>query len=713
MTFNLKSDIKRVKVDKFKKAGELLNKGAALLGSGKVDAAIGFFKKAVAVNPNLAAAYFDLALAYQQKGDTPKIMANLKKAIALKPADYEALNLLGHYYNTQKKLDLAQSAFEKAIKFNPMLADGYYNLGVVLMQKGRNAEALVNYKKSMQIFPDNSIVLNNIGVNHENMGRPLEALKYFHKALKVNPKNANALCNIGAYWVGINPKKAAEYFKKALKAEPNMDNAAFNLAVCLRMVGQTEDAIKLFEKALELNPSFSATYGQLYHQLREVCAWKKADKLLSDMRSRTDIDIMKGELPAETGFVQVVYDDNPKRNFKVARAWSKHIAEKVKPYKKTYSFAGRKNKKIRVGYLSNDFKDHATAHLMLGLFRLHDKKKFDFYTYSYGENDRSHYRKEIEKLTKFRDITTLSFLEAADLIYKDKIDILVDLKGHTTNSRLEISALRPVPVQINYLGFPGTTGAKLFDYFITDKITTPKTLVPFFSEKLIFIPDSYQVNNNQQAIAKNIVERYKLALPDDKFIFCSFNQPYKIGPKLFDAWMRILKAVPQSILYLLAKSDSQMESLRSEAKKRKVDPKRLYFGIALAKPSHLARLALCDLALDTFPCNGHTTTSDCLWAGLPVVAILGKHFASRVSASLLTAVGLPELIAHSVKGYEKMAIALAKNPQKLSTIRAKLKANRLTHPLFDTQRFTTNLEKAYTEIWKNYSRDGKPKNISL
>ena len=700
-------------MDKLKKAGEILNKGASLLGAGKVDAAISVFKKAIIIDPKLAAAHFDLALAYQQKGDAAKIISYLKRAIKLKPNDYEALNLLGHYYNTQKKLDLALSAFEKAIKLNPMLAEGYYNLGVVLMQKGRNDEALANYKKSMKIFPDNSIVLNNIGVTLENMGRPLAALKYFQKSLKLNPKNANALCNTGAYWVGINPRKAAEFFKKALETDPNMDNAAFNLAVCLRIVGQTEDAIKLFERALELNPNFSVTYGQLYHQLREVCAWKKADKLLSKMRALTDIDILKGEIPAETGFVQVVYDDNPKRNLKVARAWSKHIEEKVAPYTKKYPFADRKNKKIRVGYLSNDFKDHATSHLMMGLFRLHDKKRFEIYAYSYGENDKSHYRKEIEKLTKFRDITALSFLQAADLIYQDKIDILVDLKGHTTNSRLEISALRPAPLQINYLGFPGTSGAKFFDYFITDIVTTPKKLVPYFSEKLIFMPDSYQVNDSEQKIAKNLTQRYKLMLPDDKFLFCSFNQPYKIGPKLFDSWMRILKAVPQSALYLLAKNDSQMENLRSEAVKRKVDPKRLFFGIPLAKPSHLARLALCDLALDTFPCNGHTTTSDCLWAGTPVITILGKHFASRVSASLLSAIGLPQLTTRSAKEYEALAISLAKDPKKIKKIRESIIINRKSYPLFNTQRFTANLEKAYEKVWDNYSKGGKPKNITV
>ena len=700
-------------MNKFKTAGEKLNKGAAFLADGKVNQAITAFKLAIKIDPKLVAAHFDLALAYQQKGDVPKIIASLKNSINLNPNDFEALNLLGHYYSSQNKLDLAIPCFEKAVKVNPLLAEGYYNLGVALMQKGKGDEAIENYKKSMKIFPDNSIVLNNIGVTYEKMGRPQEALRYFQKSLKLNPKNTNALSNIGAYWVGINPRKAAGFFKKALEINPNMDNAAFNLAVCLRLVGQTEDAIKLFEKALELNPNYSVTYGQLYHQLRKVCNWDKAEKLFTKMKKLTNIDIMKGEVPAETGFVQVVYNNDPKRDLKVATAWSKHIQEKVVPYKKNYDFKNRHHKKIRIGYLSNDFKDHATSHLMLGLFRLHNQEKFEIYAYSYGENDRSFYRNEIEKLTKFQDITTLSFPQAADLIYKDKLDILVDLKGHTTNSRLEISALRPAPIQVNYLGFPGTSGAKFFDYFITDNVTTPKELAPYFSEKLIFMPNSYQINDSKQKIAKNITSRYKLMLPEDKFLFCSFNQPYKIGPQLFNSWMRILKAVPGSALCLLAKTNNQMESLRKEAVKREVDPNRLIFSIPLPKPSHLARLSLCDLALDTFPCNGHTTTSDCLWAGLPVVTTLGKHFASRVSASLLTAIGLPQLITKTQKGYENLAIELATSPKRLNTLRLALNSNRLKYPLFDTEKSTKNLETAYSKIWENYTKGGKPKNINV
>lgn len=702
-------------MDKFKKAGEILNEGAASLASGKIDEAISALLRAIKINHQLVAAHFDLALAYQQKGEITKAIASLERTIKLKPNDFEAYNLLGHLYMTQKKVDKALDCFKKTIVINPFLAEGLYNLGVCQMTKGQFSEALKNYQKSLKIFPNNSIVFNNIGVTFEKLGKIDKARTYFKKALKTNPQNAMALANIGAILIYIDPKKARQYFEKAVEADPNFDNAVYNLGVCQRILGDTEASIKSLEKALELNPNFSPTYGMLYHQTREICDWKKAKKMESLMKKLTNKDIKQGGIPAETIFVSVVYDDNPKRNYQIAKAWSSHIEEKVAPFYKPYSFDKRKKAggKIRIGYLSNDFRNHATSHLMMGLLRLHDRKKFEIYTFSYGENDKSKYRKETEKITRFRDVLTLSYSQTADLIYKDKIDILVDLKGHTTNSRLEIPALRPAPVQVNYLGFPGTSGAKFFDYFITDKIVTPKSHFPYYSEKLIFLPHSYQVNDNKQPISKKPFSRDKLMLPENSFLFCSFLQPYKISSLVFGSWTRILKAVPNSFLCLLAKNNSQINNLKKEAAKRGVNPARLIFSLSLVKDIHLARLSLCDLALDTFICNGHTSTSDALWAGLPVIALKGKHFASRVSASLLSAIGLPELIANSQSEYEKKAIALAKNPKKLQAIRQKLKANRLKMPLFDTEKFTRHLEEAYSKIWEIYQKGKKPRMIII
>ena len=702
-------------MDKFKIAGKILNKGAKFLAEGRTNPAINAFQKAIKIDKKLVAAHFDLALAYMQKGLSKKAIQPLEKVVKLKPDDFEALNLLGHHYMSLRMTDLALSCFQKAIKANPMMAEAHYNLGVCYMQKGMFAKALASYKKSLKVFPNNSIVYNNIGVTYEDMDQKETALKYFKKSAKINPENTMALSNIGAYYVYVNPQKAKDYFQKAIEVNPNMDSAHFNLGVALRILGDNEGAIREFQKTLQINPDNPMTYGQLYHQLRDVCDFKEAKKIEAKMRNLSTKSIKSGIIPTETIFVSVVYDDNPKRNRDIAVGWSKYIEEKVFTFKKPFSFVGRDKQKgkIKIGYVSSDFKDHATSHLIMGMLRLHDRKKFDIYTYSHSVNDHSHYRKEIEKITIFRDVLTLSDSKVADLIYKDKIDVLIDLKGHTTSTRMEIAALRPAPIAIHFLGFPGTTGANFVDYFITDHVLTPKKLAPYFTEKLIYLPNSYQANDNTQPVSKEIRARQQLSLPSDKFLFCSFNQPYKIDPQVLNSWAKILKKVPNSALCLLAKNQTQVGNLTRAAQTRGINPERLIFCLSLRKPVHLARVSLCNLALDTFICNGHTTTSDSLWAGVPVVTLLGKHFTSRVSGSLLTAIGLPELITHSQKEYEDLAVELATNPKKLKAISEKLKANRLTFPLFDTEKFTRNIEKAYLKAWEIYQKGQRPRNIYI
>jgi predicted O-linked N-acetylglucosamine transferase (SPINDLY family) len=701
-------------MNKTKKAGEILNQGAKLLAEGKAKAAISLFKKSIAIDNKIVAAHFDLALAYMQMGDEPSAIESLEKTIKLKTDDFEALNLLGHLYMNQNLVDKALPCFEKAIKANPMMAEAHYNLGVAYMRKGMFDKALSSYRKSLKIFPKNSIVYNNIGVVYEDLGKLKEALSYFKKAIKANPQNSTALQNIGAYYIKIDPKKSREYFEKAAKIETNSDQVYFNLGVSLRLTGDTEGSIKAFKKALEINPENQLTYGQLYHQLREIVDFKEAKKLEEKMRKISELKMKQKELPAETIFVSVIYDDNPKRNMQIAKTWSEFIKEKTRPFFSQYDFKKRKrDKKIKIGYLSNDFKDHATSHLLMGVLKNHNKNKFDIYAYSYSENDKSKYRKEIEKATHFRDIINMSDKEAADLIYKDGIDILVDLKGHTTNSRLEIPALHPAPVQIHYLGFPGTTGADFIDYFIGDEITIPKKLRPYFTEKIIYMPYSYQANDNKQKILKGLKSRKQFGLPEDKFLFACFNQPYKISQREIDLWAKILKQAPNSAMVFLAKNETQIKNLTSEFRKRKIDPSRIYFSLPIKKPAHLARLSLCDLALDPLICNGHTTTSDALWAGTPVITLLGKHFASRVSASLLTAVGLPELITNSQEEYVKKAVEIANSKERIKELKEKLKENKKTKPLFNTELFVKHLESAYEKVWDIYQKGEKPRDIKI
>jgi protein O-GlcNAc transferase len=345
---------------------------------------------------------------------------------------------------------------------------------------------------------------------------------------------------------------------------------------------------------------------------------------------------------------------------------------------------------------------------------LHNRNEFKVFSYSYGPSDGSHYRKKIEQgCDRLTDLRHLGDRDAAKQIYDDQVHILVDLMGHTGNSRLGICAYRPAPVQVTYLGYPGGTGAEFFDYMITDRTVSPKEHASFYSENLVYMPHSYQVNDHLQIISEKDWKRRDFGLPEKSFVFCSFSQPFKIEPLMFDIWMNILKQIPESVLWLLCRNASAEENLKREAESRGVSSARLVFAKELPKGEHLARQRHADLVLDTRIYNGHTTTSDALWAGVPLITLQGDHFASRVSASLLKAVGLSELITHSLKEYEKLAVRLSGNPPELMEIRQKLERNLHTEPLFDTPRFVKNLEKAYQEMWRIYKTGEKPKMIEV
>ena len=367
-----------------------------------------------------------------------------------------------------------------------------------------------------------------------------------------------------------------------------------------------------------------------------------------------------------------------------------------------------------IGYLSEDFRNHPVGHLTCGLYQLHNRRDFKVYAYSYGKDDGSSYRRQIMLgCDRFVDIRSLNSLEAARRIYDDRVDILVELGGHTAGSRLDICALRPAPIQVTYLGFPGTTGAKFIDYIITDKIVSPETHDRYYSEKMVYVPHCYQVNNNRQQISENKWCRRDFQLPERDFVFSSFNQAFKIEPVMFYTWMKILKRVPGSVLWLLRDNAIAEKNLRQAAASRQVDPRRLIFSAKMSKEDHLGRMRLADLALDTRIYNGHTTTSDCLWAGVPVIALKGSHFASRVSASILAAADLPELVVENIDAYEDLAIELSRNSSRLRKIKNKLHQNRMNVLLFDTHRFVHNLEKAYRKMWRGFQQGSPLQSIEV
>ena len=372
------------------------------------------------------------------------------------------------------------------------------------------------------------------------------------------------------------------------------------------------------------------------------------------------------------------------------------------------------NKKIRIGYYSADFREHAMSYLLANLFEQHDKTKFELIAFSFGSGKNDEIRNRISSsFDKFIDVNLKSDKEIFQLSRDLKIDIAVDLMGFTQNSRFNIFFQRCAPIQVNYLGYPGTLSANCIDYLIADKILIPKENQKYFSEKIVYMPDSYQVNDSKRKISDKIFTKKELNLPEDGFVFCCFNQSYKITPYVFDIWMRLLRRVEGSVLWLMKDSDIGLNNLKNEAQKRGVEPDRMIFAEKMSNVEHLARHRLADLFIDTFPYTAHTTCSDALWSGLPVITKMGESFVSRVSASLLTAIGLSELITKTEKDYEELIFKIANNKSLLSELKKKLNKNRPIKPLFNTKLFANNIESAFQIMHERYRSKVPVKNIEI
>jgi predicted O-linked N-acetylglucosamine transferase (SPINDLY family) len=370
--------------------------------------------------------------------------------------------------------------------------------------------------------------------------------------------------------------------------------------------------------------------------------------------------------------------------------------------------------KISIGYLSGDFHCHATAWLIAELFEKHDRAGFVIFGYSYGPDDRSPMRRRLASaFDRFVDLKDASFMEAAERIAVDGVDILVDLKGYTRENRVQILALRPAPIQVNYLGYPGTMGAPFMDYVLVDDFVVPADQQPFFAEKLVHLPGCYQVNDSRREIAPHTPSRAECGLPEQGFVFCDFNNSYKITPEMFTVWMELLKGVPGSVLWLLEGNRFAPANLRREAEARGVAAQRLVFAPRMPLPEHLARHRLADLFLDTFPVNAHTTASDALWVGCPVLTMAGETFVSRVAGSLLRTIGLTELVTTSLDEYRVMALRLARDAELLAGLRARLEANRKTSRLFDAGRFARGIEQAYLTMWETYASGQPPRAFTV
>jgi predicted O-linked N-acetylglucosamine transferase (SPINDLY family) len=548
--------------------------------------------------------------------------------------------------------------------------------------------------------------LNEAGIEAWHRGDLATAERELRAAIAAGPAFAPAYGNLGmVLWEQRRLDEGLATLKQAVSLDPAHVGVRINLANALAIGNRMEDAIAQYREVLRLQPGHPRACANLLRPLLDVCDWDGATALIGDLVGRwraRDATV----LDALTPFTSVIVDVPHDLRLAVARRYAERVAERVAgraPPDRAAARGGR----IRIGYASADFHNHATAHLASGLFEHHDRGRFEVHAYSFGIDDGSDYRRRVAgAFEHFHDVRALSHEGIARRIAADGIDILVDLKGYTGESRPEIFALRPAPIQVNYLGYPGTMGARFIDYLVADDVLIGADDERWYDERIVRMPESYQVNDDRQPIDPAPATRAECGLPEDAFVFASFNKHYKIERPVFDVWLRLLQAVPGSVLWLL--NGHGERALKRHAQARGVDPARLVFVGKLPKARHLARHRCADLYLDTRICNAHTTASDALWAGLPLLTCTGEGFASRVAASVLRAVGLPQLVTADLVAYEARALELARNPAALRALRDELASNRLSRPLFQTEAFARRLEDAYADMQRRQQAGEAP-----
>jgi protein O-GlcNAc transferase len=582
--------------------------------------------------------------------------------------------------------------------------------GTLYAQRGNFSEAIRLLSRSLEIEAGQPFALNSLGNVLNELKRCPEALSCFDRAIMLKPDHAVA--HYGRSMTLRNLDRLGEALKSldtAIDIWPHYARAHHLRAYTLRRLKNYEEAHRSIEKAIELDPSLPEAIGERVLIEMHMCRWSglpdRHRELFEAVRrgdaASAPFPVLVTGAPldiAMTCTVQFVRRNCPPRSLPMSATRN----------------GGRTRGRIRIAYLSSDFHCHATSFLMAGVFEQHDRNRFEVFAISFGPDDPGDMRARIERASEhFIDVRNKTDVEVATLLREENVDIAVDLKGHTLNSRQGILAFRPASIQVNYLGFPGTTGAPYIDYILADAITIPEDQRRFYTEKVVYLPDSYQANDDRRLIAPEAPSRADSGLQTDGFVFCSFNGSYKIAPRVFDIWMRLLARTKGSLLWLLESNEAAVRNLRLEASKRGIAAERLVFAQVVPHSDHLARHRLADLSLDTSPCGAHTTASDALWAGLPLLTCMGESFVGRVAASLLHAIGVPEMVTHSLAEYESRALELAHNPSALAAIKAKLARHRKTYPLFDTERFTRQLEDAYERMWQNHLNGKVPAHFAV
>jgi predicted O-linked N-acetylglucosamine transferase (SPINDLY family) len=714
----------------------LLNLGVALSQVKQFSDALDCFSKAIKFETNNALAYYSQGLMYRHLNQYDNALNSYKNALKINPSYADALNGIGRIYHIKKEYYHAINYYDQAINSQPNYAEVFYNkamvlddlkefslaignyyqalkfkidyfeaynnLGNALQELKRYDEALTAYDRAIQLKPDYHEPYNGLGNALQELKRYDEALTAYDRAIQLKPDYhepynglGNALQELKRY------DEALTAYDRAIQLKPDYHEPYNGLGNALQELKRYDEALTAFDRAIQLKPdNENFIYGTYLHIKSLLCNWTNFDQELDFL-----LEKIRNNEKASTPFPLLSLVDSPQIDKKVSEIFIKekypldNSLGEIKKY--------LKHQKIRLGYFSADFHHHATMFLMAELFELHNKEKFELYAFSFGPKTSDSWQSRvIASFDQFIDVRFKSDKEVAEISRSLEIDIAVDLKGFTNGSRTGIFSYRAAPIQINYLGYPGTMAASYIDYLIADSSLIDASNREYFSEKIIYLPNCYQVNLSKRDLSNRSFLKKEFGISEHSFVFCSFNNSYKINPRIFGIWLKILKQVQNSTLLIMLENDSAKINLIKESKARGINSNRLIFVSKLPIEEHLKRIQVADLFLDTFPCNAHTTASDVLYAGVPLLTLQGKSFASRVAASLLKAIDVPELITSSQEEYEQLAIELASDSKKLRTIKNKIIQGIKSSSLFNTEEFAKNIEAGYLKAYEAY-QNGK------
>jgi len=692
-----------------------------------------------ALTPDLAARFRQAEQRYRA-GQAEEAARLLESILAEAPGFARGWSLLGFLDGLGGRFARAVERLERAVALAPAEAESWLYLARAYARLDRAAEAIAAYGRVTALAPGHAEANAELGALHLGRGELERALEHLQRAAAADPKSVFALRSLGAACCAANrPAAGAEALRAALALAPA--NAALHLQLARALIACEQgaeavrvlqravslapqsaelhaalgnalavecrgaEAVAALERALALEPDHAEAFGWLLREKTHACDWQDLEALTARMRRSLGA---RGPVPHPMVWLTLAAGAAEAR--RVADRWAAHELARAGAARPP----GRRPERrdwVRLGYVSSDFHDHATAYLLAETIELHDRDAFEVHAYSLGPPRRGPMRRRLEQaFDVFVDLGGLPDATAAGRIAADEIDILVDLKGYTRGRRTGVIARRPAPLVVNYLGYPGTLGAGIADYIIGDRTVTPLEFAPHFAEKLVQLPHCYQPNDRRRAVGETR-PRPAYGLPAAGLVLCCFNQPYKITAAMLDVWCEALAAVPGAVLWLYASREDAVANLRREARARGIDPERLVAARDAPLPEHLARLRCADLCVDTFPCNAHTTASDALWAGVPLLTLAGESFASRVAASLLRAVGLDELVSWSLDEYRALLLALVADRARLAALRARLEGGLKSAPLFDTPAYARALERAFHAMWQRALAGQPPDHI--